>query len=157
MKIVFLDIDGVLNSRTYMKWWLEQYKAPCGMGGKHEQIAHESVKKLCKILDETGAKLVLSSSWRILWSIKTVSDVLIRKGLPKEHRIIAKTPGGGGRRGPQIQEWLDNNPEVESFIILDDDSDMDHLTSRLVQTSFEVGLTDNDVEIAIKLLNGNDE
>jgi hypothetical protein len=56
-------------------------------------------------------------------------------------------------RGHEIQAWLDTqNSNVESFVILDDDSDMAHLLSKLVQTKFEFGLTERDATRAITLL-----
>jgi hypothetical protein len=72
---------------------------------------------------------------------------------------LRKTPGGiyaAEARGQEIQAWLDGAPrygiEVESFVILDDDSDMVHLADRLVKTSFETGLLDEHVDRAIAML-----
>jgi hypothetical protein len=56
-------------------------------------------------------------------------------------------------RGDEINEWLSKN-EVESFIILDDDTDMADLMHRLVHTDFPDGLQDEHIEIAINKLNG---
>lgn len=44
-------------------------------------------------------------------------------------------------RGHEIQEWLDDHPFVQRFVIVDDDGDMAHLMSKLVQTDFTDGLT----------------
>ena len=56
-------------------------------------------------------------------------------------------------RGNEIQEWLDNHPEVEQFMILDDDSDMIHLTHKLVKTDNLWGLTLEKVAEALDVLN----
>jgi hypothetical protein len=81
-------------------------------------------------------------------------------------RVISKTPSLVGQRkivrqtwvpkvrGDEIQEWLDMHAAVDSFVILDDDADMAHWTSRLVKTNYDVGLTDDDVEKAVKMLLG---
>ena len=58
----------------------------------------------------------------------------------------------GMSRGREIQLWLQQHPEVDSFVILDDDADMDNLIDRLVQTEIETGLTEQDADRAIELL-----
>ena len=63
------------------------------------------------------------------------------------------------QRGNEIQKWLDNNKEkynIEKFIILDDDFDMAHLKDRLVQTTWEQGLTSEVTETAIQILFTNE-
>ena len=66
------------------------------------------------------------------------------------------TPKLHVRRGLEIQKWLDDNPQGENvvFVILDDDSDMEHLMDRLVQTDHEFGLTQEDAGKAILMLKG---
>ena len=66
---------------------------------------------------------------------------------------IGKTPKLWEKRGLEIQKWLDKNPGVDKFIILDDDSDMVHLMSHLLQTDGEFGLTNEIADEAIKRLN----
>jgi hypothetical protein len=55
-------------------------------------------------------------------------------------------------RGLEIQEWLDAHPEVERFVILDDECDMAHLEPFMVKTKFDCGLTEQDAEKAIAIL-----
>lgn len=55
-------------------------------------------------------------------------------------------------RGLEIQEWIDAHPGVERFVILDDECEMVHLEPLLVKTKFDCGLTEQDVEKAIKIL-----
>jgi L-alanine-DL-glutamate epimerase-like enolase superfamily enzyme len=62
------------------------------------------------------------------------------------------TPGGGGVRGPQIQRWIDANAFQGQFVILDDDSDMEHLIHKLVKTNFEEGLLAHHAKAAIEML-----
>ncbi len=58
MKIIFLDIDGVLNHM----YWLKKMK---GVEGDKKFFDPDCVRRLNTITDKTGAKIVLSSSWRI--------------------------------------------------------------------------------------------
>ena len=57
-------------------------------------------------------------------------------------------------RGNEIKQWLDNwqGDKVENFIILDDDNDMTPYMNKLIQTSWYTGLSERDVEKAIKML-----
>ena len=57
-------------------------------------------------------------------------------------------------RGTEIQQYIDKHNDIENYVILDDDSDM--LNSQIyhfVQTNFEFGLTEQQVSLAIKVLN----
>jgi hypothetical protein len=158
VKLVFLDIDGVVNPGTLV--WdghqtTEEYRS-----GTHDYRAladldETAVKRVNRLCRETGAVVVISSTWRILHRLSDIRGWLLKKGLTVP--IIGTTPKTGGPRGRQIQEWLDTTRDmgrdtVESFVILDDDSDMEHLSHRLVQTTFEHGLQDEHVERARVLL-----
>lgn len=158
MKICFLDIDGVCNCQN------SKSKCGCYVG-----IDSDKVKRLRTIVEATGAKLVLVSSWKSDWErinkeAQGESGNYLDRKLKKEQLfILDKTTDSKGCsfRGDGILEWLKTLPEgsVENFIILDDevfDYDRCGLLPHLVQTCFYAengGLTDEHVEIAIKLLN----
>jgi hypothetical protein len=60
----------------------------------------------------------------------------------------------------QIQEWLTNNQDsflVSDFVILDDSTDMGHLSNKLVKTSMLCGIQQKDVDQAIQILNQKPE
>lgn len=144
MKIIFLDIDGVLNN----------YSSKSNSVLKKQQDTHypflwepELVKILNRIIEETEAKVILSSSWR---TMRDAYNVIVND--MKIH-ISDETPKTFKTRGHEIQTWLDNNPFVDKFVILDDAADMDHLKSYLLQTDGEFGLTDEIADKAIKRLN----
>lgn len=136
MKILFLDIDGVVNSAQTMKsnpkqhWPLDPYLAFL----------------VGRIALHTQCKVVLSSSWRYHpESVQQISERVtpIFECTPTD-RTAAEV------RGHEIQRWLDAHPNVEKYAILDDDSDM--LESQLpnfFQTSWELGITD---EISDKII-----
>jgi hypothetical protein len=146
MKVIFLDIDGVLNSlRSAIRY------------GNFDHFSREAVKALNILTDATGAKLVISSTWRI--ARKDYIDVLRANGVMGE--IIGATPNlshdqngvcVGVIRGFEIKVWLEDHPDVEDFIILDDDNDMGELLNHLVQTNPDVGLTFDDAKRAIGIM-----
>jgi hypothetical protein len=137
MKIIFLDIDGVLNNYNTL--------------GERLSWESDSVKILKRIIKETGAKVVLSSTWR---KLKIYRDIIKND---MKINYIGKTPVLWKKRGIEIQEWLDENPGVEKFVILDDDSDMEHLMSHLLHIDGEFGLTNEIADEAIKRLNKSNE
>lgn len=139
MKVLFLDIDGVCNcASTNFKtdhWPLDRYMAFL----------------VGKIQLETDCKVVLSSSWRIHpEGVATVEKHIV----PVLDRTCSswydRENDHHSLRGEEIQKWLDEHPEVTTYAILDDDSDM--LESQLpnfFKTSWQEGLTD---EIAQKVI-----
>ena len=151
MKIIFLDVDGVLNFSEC--WTRPENKGKCGKIWDNECVA-----QLNRIVKETGAKIVVSSSWRILK--EHYNAVLNEMGI--EGEILGKTPTrlpvtniNGVRRGDEIQSWMDTQDiePIEKFVILDDDSDMCHLKEYLVQSDFmDKGLTKDLADKAIEML-----
>ncbi len=123
------------------------------------------IKLLKEIIDATGAEVVLSSTWRIGWfdrdydvHSRNAEDFTKLEDKLNEYGItfISRTPMlASGYRGEEIKSWLGNwsGESVESFIIIDDDTDMKPFMDRLVQTSFNKGLQQKNVDKAIRLLN----
>ena len=136
-----MDIDGVLNSNRSC---IALGGCPHDVIGYHrdrfDEVSVRLVRHLCAI---SGAQIVLSSSWRILHDYKDVA-----RGL--ELPIIDATPRLAGNRGSEIAAWLADHPEVQTYAIVDDDSDMlDGQRSRFVRTEHENGLMwENALEIA---------
>lgn len=150
MKIIFLDVDGVLNGYGlgteivfrisdffHIKpGTIRRFYNPFG-------VDYFRVRKLAHIVHHTGAKVVMSSSWRGLFFDNTYHGKNIDKlkALFKEFNIncIDRTPHSrSGHRGKEIKQWLDNTNEIiESFVILDDEEfDIkDYFPNNLVKTS----------------------
>ena len=154
--VLFLDLDGVLNSVNWMSnvnpdFWIAE--------DGDTQLDPEAVMRLERVVRESGAKIVLSSSWRKLYEYKTIESFLRHHGFTGEvigetpHRVdFAERPAGTYQRGWEIQAWLDEHPEVAHFAILDDDSDMAHLTDHFVHTKHPHGLQDEHIPQILKLL-----
>jgi HAD domain in Swiss Army Knife RNA repair proteins len=149
MKIIFLDIDGVLNCENayrsgecrYTEWTNHR-----GDKDHHQSFCSWSKELLNKLIDETNAKIVISSTWRSS-GIEFMKSVWELEGMSGE--IIGLTPNFRGEvdgytipRGCEIEKWLRDNgfshinwdkdtqqeyinkTGIENYIIIDDDSDM---------------------------------
>lgn len=133
MKVVFLDIDGVLVT-------VETVRKNLHYGEESFNPFHpEAVRQLNRVLEETGAEIVVSSSWRCdgpRWD--ALMDHFAAQGVCR--RPIGRTPflerkSGGGvwvavQRGEEIKAWL--SQDVEAYAVVDDDSDMDAVRDHFV-------------------------
>jgi hypothetical protein len=128
MKVLFLDFDGVLNSASTMKH------------GVH--LCNKRVVMLSELCKELDLNVVISSSWRILYSLSELKEMLHRTGFGGRRRIIDVTnEHNTGHRGIEIKIWLTAHPEVTKYAIIDDDRDM--LLEQqpyFVRTSWKTGL-----------------
>ena len=141
-KIIFLDFDGVLNSEQSVQAFGTRYR-----------FAQSNVAALNQILRQTGAWLVITSSWREGLMLAELGHFLERDGvLPR--RVLGRTRSLEDQpRGMEIAAWLRSAPyPVSSFVILDDRDDMAMHQHRLVQTNPHTGLNLSHAERAIALL-----
>ena len=163
-KILFLDIDGVLNTG----WWYTKLDRNTPKDKYGYAFDLRSVANLKKILDETGAEIVISSSWKS-FGISELKQMWQDRGLPG--KLIGITPNSVSDemllnadldhmelfsiRGMEIKEWLDKHgKKVSHYVIIDDmDNFLPEQKSHFVQTDPEVGITEKDADLAIKILN----
>ena len=159
IKIIFLDIDGVLNCRST--------KDRCG---QYIGIEDGKVKLLKEIVDSCNAKLILVSTWKENWykdpRLKSKQDDLanyLDEKLSKEGLVISDKTDDYHylHRGDGILEYLRHiqwlGISVSRYIIIDDeifDYISTKMTKHLISTSFKDGLLPKHVKRAIKLLNG---
>jgi len=150
MKIVFLDFDGVLNSTAYtLTLDHEKYKNMSTEWWAYG-LDDKAVARLNTLVDRTGAKVVISSSWRMGFPTVALQRMLDIRGFNSV--LYGQTPYSAGvERWEEIEVWLKGHPEVTSYVILDDDSDA-NIEGHFVQTDVQVGLTDADVERAVQIL-----
>jgi len=160
MKIIFLDFDGVLNSEAYSDFCKDVLGYDNGYGGFfqiEDDITREVVKFdpltlriLQYILDETDAKIVISSTWRELHPLHRIKEMLALYGIDPD-RVIGVTASNGRQafRGDEVNLFL---RAYDSYVILDDGTDFYPDQTR-VQTNPDIGLTWNDADAAIRHLN----
>lgn len=179
MKIIFLDIDGVLNCED---WYRKRFKDTEDDRIMSEYPYYEFdpaiVQRLNKIIEATDAKVVVSSTWRHGRSAEELQEILNQVGFKGE--VIDVTPhlhvegyGYTIPRGCEIDWWLERKGKfqrinwskteqekyiekatVKTYIILDDDSDMLYnQREHFIKTGRMYGLDEECAERAIKILN----
>lgn len=154
MKIIFLDIDGVLNPIHYMKairkmWETDPEIKSCDEYGA--LFFYHNCNALKKIIDTTGAKIVISSSWRRSGE-SIMKELWQHRNLPGE--IIGITPETNFIRGEEIKQWIETNNFTGNYAIIDDDSDMlEEQQPNFILTNGKIGLTFKDADKCIELLN----
>lgn len=152
MKALFLDFDGVITTHR------TRYR-----------IDLARVSRVMDIINATGAKIVVTSSWKhghvdvdsfkkelLECDSMFIPDEL--KGNPLWKRFIDSivdiTDTAGSLRGDDIKKYIDDN-DVEEYCILDDDSDMlEEQLFHFVQTDVVFGISDRDAELCVEILNG---
>jgi len=149
-KIIFLDCDGVMNSIDYIIRLNGKFDDP------KNQMDPETVIRLNKITEATGAVLVVSSVWRLLPTFEQLRRIIKSYGVLAE--VIDVTPrdiaSGEGSRELEILAWLSLNP-TDNFIVIDDER-MNKLSPRHVFPKMQHGLQDEHVSQAIELLGEKD-
>lgn len=155
MRVIFLDIDGVLNTPTS--------ESRCG---EYIGIDDDKVSRLANIVKRTNAEIVLISTWKKYWrkeeKFKPLQDYtatyleekLAKFGLEVSDKTENKADGVYLSRGEGILEYIDRN-NVDAYVILDDiqfDYDGCDLTDCFIKTNLTVGLTNEQVEKACKIL-----
>jgi hypothetical protein len=152
--ILFLDIDGVLNTREFLRvaWFRCDHS-------RVAQIDPAKVTLLQQLVDRTGCDIVVSSTWRYMLKVIEFRELFSTLGFTG--RIRDRTPlseewdGAPPRdapRGLEIAEWLKVNNYDGKFAIVDDAEDMVRLERFCVRTDFGTGLQQGHVDQLIKLL-----
>lgn len=165
MNVVFLDIDGVLNSN---KWYSNRFKDPDYEGEGKLFHADDFDPHAIALLNElSDCKIVLSTSWR--FDYDATCDDLKFNGVKLE--VIGATPyipfmsdeeleyAAFPTRGKEIKSWLEHN-KADHYVILDDENKSSFpypLSDHLVHTNAKIGLTEADIEMAKQILTINNE
>lgn len=146
MKVLFLDIDGVLNNLEYRASIANYYENP---------IDESKLSLIRSIVDRTGALIVLTSTWRLYIDEcgdagKRLDETFSAHGL----QISSKTENFDEERDYEILVWLAKN-KTDSYVILDDvDFNWCELNrGRFVKVNDTTGITEETVEKAVKILN----
>jgi hypothetical protein len=132
VKVLFLDIDGVVNNKRTDKKFRNLMAIDPAMAALIQRI-----------VQNTGCEIILSSSWR-----------LFQNGRDEIERKVCKfadiTPILHAPRGHEIKVWLTLHPEIEHYAILDDaESILPEQRANFFQTTWESGLTE-DIALAVE-------
>lgn len=145
-KIIFLDIDGVLNCNKTIRRTMSGYTF----------IGNRQLKNLRHIINTTQAKVVLSSDWRYdredpryNGDYLELEAELMRCGI-QFYGFTPELPSA--HRGAEIAQWLAEHPEVSNFVILDDRLDIEPNKDHWVQTTMVCGLGVAEANQAVEIL-----
>ena len=127
---VFLDVDGVLNSRTTCEWTLDYH---VGIDVLRVAVLAGAIKKY------GPTEIVLSSDWKELRPEADDYVYLISKLAKYGLELAGKTTDHYNNRGEGIQHYLESHPEIEEYVILDDNEfdfrDYPNIWERLIRTN----------------------
>lgn len=154
MKIIFLDFDGVMDTAYY-----DHILSKDGKPGNDEYgtvFDPYCIQNLKRIIDETGADIVVSSSWKDFMSYKEILKMWEDRNLPGFVTDVTPIPLHRRNRGDEIDAWLEECRADCQYVIIDDldaQNFNNHQLSRLLVVNPFNGLDDITAERATKLLN----
>jgi hypothetical protein len=154
VRVLFLDIDGVLNNDA---WFRRRIEARPDVRHNEDKLDPDAIKLLNKVIEQTGCKVVISSSWRKLFELDALREILRdQNGFVGD--IIDRTPiiWRQVQRGEEVQMWLreyarklsagEVTEPIEGIACIDDDSDFDGMFDWLVKTQWDLGIQPEHVE-----------
>lgn len=156
--IIFLDIDGVMNTHNYMR--RQERETGKIVNEEWSPMACRHVKLLCKKFD---ARIVISSTWRIERDLQELRHILKNNNINPDlligtTPILAHEAPDAFCRGDEIERWLDKH-DYSDFVIIDDipaSESLEEQQSHLVIVDPDKGLAEKDaVKRAAKILDGN--
>jgi hypothetical protein len=151
MNVIFLDVDGVLRTDASDRYWSEVTGEPIPQSVFDRLFSSHSIAILNEIIYITGAKVVITSTWRVQHSLEDLRNIFKIRGFRGE--IIDKT-NIIGNRGEEIQEWLDTHP-VNKYVVIDDSVKdiLIHINpKRVVKIESNIGLNDSHFDSITDLL-----
>lgn len=162
LKLVFLDLDGVMNSNDY--YVARGAKTPSENVEEFylEMIDPSAVKLLNTLVQKTDCKIVISSTWRdsaiehnVLEKCGFIGEVIGRTPLYREMPKQVYTPTY--MRGYEINQWIHDNMDspgtYNSYVIFDDDADMlESQKQNFIHVDFMKGLQTKNIQEAIQIL-----
>jgi len=175
-KAIFLDVDGVLRPLTAGGFRSMMVDGEWALKSETADFISGAMIALRHIVEHTGAIIVLSSEWRRDEPMREgVNSILrdyempemvswtptdLQRDMGTENPFLAFTE----RRAREISAWLNKNPQIRQWVVLDDinmaDADADRkpgtlrMTERIVQTHRKLGITMDNARASVRILNG---
>lgn len=157
MKVIFLDIDGVLNSEEFLK------------NNPNQAINKNGVSILKSIVDKTGAVIVMSSGWKLWFDenmlpqdgySQCLYDILHEFNI----KLFGKTPDFSTEeirtrktfshvKAQEITAWLNGHKTIEKYVVIDDlDLRNEKINNHLVKINGQIGITEDDARCIINMI-----
>jgi hypothetical protein len=152
MRVIFLDIDGVLNSEEW-----DRYVQSFTYGARFNScylLSQEMILRLQNVVFQTNAEIVLTSSWR---TNERAMCALTRQ-LSLYHLSIrdSTVSYAYGNRADEVKLWIKSHSNITSYAIIDDYDDGftqdEVLSTHFVQTAYAYGLTHEKAAEMIEIL-----
>jgi hypothetical protein len=146
-KIIFLDVDGVLN----YQYCPDRITRENGKLSKLMGLSSLHIYTLNKILKATNANIVLSSTWR---KHEFTFNYLVKAGIHEwSTRYLGKT-ASIGERGDEILKWIADNKFTGKYAVLDDVRCNGIPAANMFNINSDTGLTEQNAVDIINFLNG---
>lgn len=151
MKVIFLDIDGVMNNDC----WLTEQKQKNPEFRFQDFLNPVAVDALNSIVEKSGASVVISSSWRRFFTPVELRELFAKNGF--KGTVLDSTPLSKEVRAPKaaaIKEWLAMHPNVQRCVVVDDrEEEVEGLIWCLIPIDWKEGLTKKNEEDILYFLN----
>ena len=154
MNIIFLDVDGILNTSS------------------DRQINRNMVKRLSRLVKVSNSRVILHSGWRFWFTddmqpfndmAKNLQEELWKEGITLSGKTpdladedIKKTQSFSKVKASEILLWLDRQSDVDGWAVLEDlDLKNETIKKHQIMPDPDTGLTDEDIDKAITLITGS--
>jgi len=149
MKIIFLDVDGVLNSEGFA------YRVPNHNFRRDlDPIPISYLNGLFEIFKDE-LQIVVSSDWRKIYSLPELREILTENGFKHSDKVIDVTEqNDNGQRDEEILDWVYKHiNDVTSYAVIDDYPDiLNMVKDNLILTDYMDGFTFRDLEKTIMMM-----
>ena len=151
MKIIFLDIDGVCNSEQWYRsdeYYLNLSKDP--------DLDPHIIERLNQFTNDTGVKLVISSSWKYdNYCLERLTRAGLNNIVDSTPNLIFSVPYDEFCKGIEIRSYLDSHPDIERYLILDDEIDdiLSKYLSGFLLIDPSVGITEENINFCKEWFN----
>ena len=152
MNVIFLDYDGVVNTPM---WNEDGNKCRYNFPDDNKVNNFQAVQWISELCEKCDYSIVVTSTWK---NDPNYKECLINGGLRPGIKILGKTerPAGTNRvdfsRGEEIEQYLKYHPEIEKYLIIDDEDDFtDEQKKHFIKTRHDVGFQKADFRKAVIL------